>query len=149
MVQNNALETKLAELIAPIAAADNLFLEELRLLRAGKHTTLRITVDLPDGPGGITSDQLDVITRAISDVLDEADPIQSEYNLEVSTPGIDRKLTSARHFSRAIGHLAELKTVTGEKFVARIQTVDAESAVVIPEKKYQKVTKLFMRALVS
>lgn len=146
MVKNNTFEAELVNLIAPIVAEKNLFLEEIRLLRAGKHTTLRVTVDLPDGPGGVNSDQLDEITRAISDLLDLADPINGEYNLEVTTPGTDRKLTTPRHYSRAIGRLTSFQLVNGEKIEARIESIGETGVVVVPEKKVPKSDKVIFES---
>ncbi len=66
----------------------------------GKHKTLQIMAERPDG-------QMDVedcakLSRALSDFLDQQDPIEGEYSLEVSSPGIDRPLTRLRRF-RALG----------------------------------------------
>lgn len=51
------------------------------------------------------------VSRAISEVLDENDPIEGEYSLEVSSPGLDRPLTKAEHFQRFAGYEAKLETV--------------------------------------
>lgn len=142
MVQNNTFEAKLFALISPAVVEKNLFLEEVRLLRAGKQTTLRVVVDLPDGPGGVSADNLDTLTRTISDLLDTADPIRGEYNLEVSTPGAGRKLSTPRHYSRAVGHLAQLQLVSGEKITARIKSADESGIIVVPEEKVPKSDKV-------
>ena len=94
-------ENEIAQLIAPVVAEHGLYLEQVRL----KNAQLRITLDLPEGPGGVDSAQLTAATRAISKVLDAADPIAGAYNLEITTPGAERELLTPRHFSRAIGRL--------------------------------------------
>ncbi|MDR6939073.1 ribosome maturation factor RimP [Arcanobacterium hippocoleae] len=142
MVQNIALEDKIREIVAAEIAIRELYLEEVRIVRAGKFTTVRITVDLPAGQGGVSAAQLDEITRVISDLLDISDPIAGEYNLEISTPGTDRKLSTPRHYSRAIGRLAEFKLIDGTKFQARISATTSHSATVIPEKKVPKSDKV-------
>ncbi|MDU5247894.1 MAG: ribosome maturation factor RimP, partial [Varibaculum cambriense] len=78
-----------------------------------KYTRLVVTVDLPRGPGAVNEEQLSQATLEISRHLDEADPIKGTYNLEVSTPGIERPLEDERHFSRAIGHQVKVKICDG------------------------------------
>lgn len=127
MVDNN--DARIAQLLEPVVDEAGLFLEEVRLVKAGKHSTLRVTVDLPEGPGGVDSTQLTDVSRAISTVLDEEDPINGAYNLEVSTPGATRDLTTARHFSRATGRLVNFRT-EDDAFEARVTGVDGETIVV-------------------
>ncbi|MDU0348533.1 ribosome maturation factor RimP [Actinomyces sp. MRS3W] len=106
-------EQNLRQLLTPVVEAAGLFLEDVRLARAGKYTTARVFVDLPDGPGDLNLDALGEVTRAISDAVDEADPIKGRYTLEVSTPGAERELRTARHFRRAVGHQAAITTGSG------------------------------------
>ncbi|MDU5309330.1 MAG: ribosome maturation factor RimP, partial [Varibaculum cambriense] len=107
------LENELFDLLRPDCEAAGLYLEEVSLKRAGKYTRLVVTVDLPHGPGAVNEDQLSQVTLEISRHLDEADPIKGTYNLEVSTPGIERPLEDERHFSRAIGHQVKVKICDG------------------------------------
>ena len=74
-------------LIAPIVQEEGLYLEDISLKRAGKYSTLIVTVDLPCGAGAVGSEQLEALSREISALLDSADPIPGMYTLEVSTPG--------------------------------------------------------------
>lgn len=87
-----------------LVADHGLFLEDVNIIRAGKHSRLQVVVDKAEGPGGVDSDALEGVTRAISAWCDEVDPINGTYNLEVTTPGIERPLTQWRHFSRALTH---------------------------------------------
>jgi ribosome maturation factor RimP len=76
---------------------------------------LLVTVDRP---GGIDLDGLTEANRAVSRVLDQEDPIPSRYTLEVSSPGVERRLRTPAHFSRAIGETITVKTrpqVAGER----------------------------------
>ena len=107
------LENELVDLLRPDCEAAGLYLEEVSLKRAGKYARLVVTVDLPHGPGAVNEDQLSQVTLEISRHLDEADPIKGTYNLEVSTPGIERPLEDERHFSRAIGHQVKVKICDG------------------------------------
>ena len=102
----NVLET----LIAPAVQAQGYRLVRLRLM-GGKRKTLQILAERPDG-------QMDVedcakLSRAISEVLEAADPISEEYVLEVSSPGIDRPLTAAEDYVRFAGHEARVELAHG------------------------------------
>jgi ribosome maturation factor RimP len=80
----------------------------LRLVRV-KFTggSLQIMAERPDGT--MTIDDCAALSRAISPVLDVEDPIQGSYNLEVSSPGIDRPLVRLEDFERWAGHLARVE----------------------------------------
>ncbi len=80
----------------------------LRLVRV-KFTggTLQIMAERPDGT--MTVDDCAALSRAVSPVLDVEDPIQGSYNLEVSSPGIDRPLVRLEDFERWAGHLARVE----------------------------------------
>jgi len=62
-----------------------------------------------DRPAGLDLDVLADATRAVSRALDEADPIAGTYTLEVSSPGLERRLRTPRHFSRAVGESVKVK----------------------------------------
>jgi ribosome maturation factor RimP len=102
----NFLET----LLAPAVQAQGYRLVRLRLM-GGKRKTLQILAERPDG-------QMDVedcakLSRAVSEVLETADPISEEYVLEVSSPGIDRPLTAPEDFARFAGHDARVELARG------------------------------------
>lgn len=117
---------KLRTIVDPAARSVGLLLEDVVAVQAGRRTIVRATVDLPDGPGGVSSDAIADVTRAISAALDDADPIKGAYTLEVSTPGIDRPLTTPRHFRRAIGRKVEVELVEGTKTGELSEASDAE-----------------------
>ena len=72
---------------------------------------LRVYVDrlTEDGYGWMTSDDCEIVSRYLSDRLDEADPISQNYYLEVSSPGLDRPLISDNDFARFAGSRVEIK----------------------------------------
>lgn len=113
-------ETEIAELIRPAIEDQGLFLESVVLTRAGKYTSLRVTIDLPAGPGGVDSEQLAAATRSVSAILDEVDPVSGAYTLEVSTPGAERSLTDERQFSRAEGRLVKVVLLSGDALTGRV-----------------------------
>lgn len=132
--------TDLHDVLAPIVADAGLFLEEARLAPAGKRTTLRVVVDLPEGPGGVSSDQLTEVSREISRFLDDSPAApKGEYLLEVTTPGATRELATEREFGRAVGryvivhcqgtkHRGLLQSVEGGKITLSIDGTETEFA---------------------
>lgn len=88
------------ELAAPILEEMGLQLWDVIYEKEGSGWYLRYYVDKE---GGIDINSCEAFSRAISDVLDEADPIDGSYTLEVSSPGIERALTRDRHFEALMG----------------------------------------------
>ncbi|OKL55145.1 hypothetical protein BSZ39_00115 [Bowdeniella nasicola] len=124
-------EAELRELLAPVARAAGLIVEDVKIAPAGKKSLLRVTVDLPDGPGSVDSDTLTDVSREISALMDDNDPIKGAYTLEVSTAGITRPLTTPRHFRRTQGHEIEF-IHHDKKLVGRVvDASDADASVTI------------------
>ena len=121
----DAIARRLTELLTPVVEGAGAFLEGIKTTRAGKYSTVRVLVDLPDGPGELGLDALTEVARAVSAALDEADPVKGRYTLEVSTPGAERELSTPRHFRRAVGHDVEL---TVEDTEGAEDTEDTEGA---------------------
>ena len=82
-------------LAAPLAAELGLTLWDVTFTKEGADWYLRIFIDKP---GGVSIDDCVDMTHAVNPVLDSEDPIPQEYTLEVSSPGINRKLTRPEHF---------------------------------------------------
>lgn len=110
----DALACSLTDLLLPVVNDAGLHLESVETTRAGKYSVVRVFVDLVDGPGDLDLDALGSVTAAVSQALDEADPVKGQYTLEVSTPGAERELSTLRHFRRAVGHSARVRTADGE-----------------------------------
>lgn len=85
-------------------------LVRLRLM-GGKRKTLQILAERPDGQMAV--EDCAKLSRALSEVLEAADPISEEYVLEVSSPGIDRPLTAPEDIARFAGHDARVELVRG------------------------------------
>lgn len=98
--------SQLEPLIAPVVEAAGYQLVRLRLM-GGKTKTLQIMAERADGHMDV--EDCAVLSRALSDFLDQEDPIEGEYNLEVSSPGIDRPLTRLKDFARWAGHDAKIE----------------------------------------
>jgi len=99
-------DLRLLELLDPVAEAAGYEIVRLRLMGGGVRR-LQIMGERPDGTMDI--DDCTRLSRAVSEVLDAADPISGEYNLEVSTPGIDRPLTRLKDFETFEGLEARIE----------------------------------------
>jgi ribosome maturation factor RimP len=102
-----AEDLKLLELLDPVAEAAGYAIVRLRLT-GGDHVR-RLQIMAEQGDGTMRVEDCTVLARAVSEVLDAADPIRSEYALEVSSPGIDRPLTRLRDFETWAGYEARLE----------------------------------------
>ena len=101
------MDKKLAELLNPIL--EDLGFEMVRVrLSTSANSTLQIMADGRDTPIGV--DQLAEINTSISTILDVEDPIEENYTLEISSPGIDRPLTRKKDFDSYQGFEAKLET---------------------------------------
>ena len=103
----NTVQTVTA-LAEPIAAQLGVSLWDVRFLKEGATWFLRIFIDRD---GGVSIDDCVEFTHAINPVLDEADPIEQAYCLEVSSPGIERELTRDAHFEKFRGAPVKLRTI--------------------------------------
>ncbi|HAS2709345.1 TPA: ribosome maturation factor RimP [Vibrio cholerae] len=126
------LERQLTEMLeAPVVAA-GYELVGLEFVRAGQHSTLRIFIDHENG---ITVEDCAEVSRQVSAVLDVEDPISVVYNLEVSSPGLERPLFKAAHYEQFIGHEVSivLKMAVGNrrKWKGVIQSIDGETVAVM------------------
>ena len=107
LIANAAIDRRLAEIIQPVIEGMGFELVRVRLM-GGKSSTIQIMADRPDG--GIEVDDCAEISTAISTLLDVEDPIDENYTLEVSSPGIDRPLTRLKDFSTWEGYEVKLET---------------------------------------
>lgn len=100
----------LQDMLEPVIS--NLGYETIRILTVGQvNPTLQIMIDVADGSREINVEDCARVSRALSAVLDEKDPIKDAYSLEVSSPGIDRPLTKPEHFKRFASYLAKVETI--------------------------------------
>ncbi len=109
MRASNPIEEKVVELAEPEAAALGLRLVRVRLSGLKRKRLQVMAERLEDGGMGL--DECEALSRAISERLDGDDPIHGEYDLEVSSPGIDRPLVALEDFARFEGHDAKLETI--------------------------------------
>jgi ribosome maturation factor RimP len=96
------------QLVAPIATELNLELVDVEFVKEGRDYFLRVYVDLPEG--GIDIEQCVQVSERLSAILDENDPIEQNYYLEVSSPGAERPLKKESDFEKAVGKYIYVKT---------------------------------------
>ena len=107
LVAKTAMDRRLAEIIDPILTDMGFELVRVRLM-AGKTRTLQVMADRPEG--GIEVEDCARISTELSANLDVEDPIEEAYDLEVSSPGIDRPLTRLKDFETWEGYEARIET---------------------------------------
>ncbi len=125
------IEKRTEELVMPIIERFGYELWDVEYVKEGSDYYLRIYADKE---GGFTVDDCEAVSRAIDPLLDEEDFISDAYILEVSSPGLTRKLVKDRDFDRSIGRLIRVnlyKAVDGEKsYVGNLTEYDNENLTV-------------------
>lgn len=105
-----ARRSRLRAVVGPVVQAAGYDLEDLTVSRAGRRHVVQVIVD---GDTGVGLDEVAEVSRAVSVALDQAeeagaDLVAGEYQLEVSSPGVDRPLTLPRHWGRNVGRLVKV-----------------------------------------
>lgn len=124
----------LADIIEPVI--DTLGYDTVRILTIGEsNPTIQIMIEHKDYEKELTVDDCAKVSRAISAVMDEKDPIENKYTLEVSSPGLDRPLTKLEHFKRYINYVIKLETINvvekRKRFKGVIENVTEDNQVVL------------------
>jgi ribosome maturation factor RimP len=99
---------KIVNLIEPVLIDMGFELVGVEYISSGKHSVLRIYIDSDTGIG---VDDCEKVSRQVSAIFDVEDPISSHYNLEVSSPGIERPLFKLSHYQRFLGNEIKLRLV--------------------------------------
>jgi len=130
-IKETGLETRIARIVEPVANDMGYSLVRVKVT-AENGCTLQIMAE--DAHGRFTIDDCERLSKDISPALDVEDPIDREYHLEVSSPGIDRPLVRARDFIRYVGHEARVELsdmIEGRKrFRGLIEAADDESVTI-------------------
>lgn len=105
-------------------------LTDLEVRLGGNHGQVRVFID---SPTGIALEDCERVSHAVSALLDVEDPLPGQYDLEVSSPGLDRKLTKVEHYQRFAGKTVKVQTrvaVDGQRrFRGTLVSSDAEKIV--------------------
>ncbi len=106
-----------------IAKENGCYIYDVEYVKEGGDRYLRVYADKEDG--GITIDECEIISRSLGEKLDEINPIKENYILEVSSPGIERKLKTPEHFNKYIGETIDVglyKAVNKSKvFIGKLE----------------------------
>ena len=107
MSRKEVYEQRAEEMILPLVEAQRFELVDVEYVKDAGNWYLRVYIDKE---GGITVDDCELISRAFSDLLDEADFIEDSYILEVSSPGLGRPLKKEKDYARSMGKELEIRT---------------------------------------
>lgn len=132
MSKKEDYEARTEQLLAPIMEAHQFELVDVEYVKEGTNWYLRAYIDKP---GGITIDDCETVSRALSEVLDEEDFIPNAYIMEVSSPGLGRPLKKPKDYERSIGKAVEIRTyraINKEKeFVGALKAYDKDTVTII------------------
>ncbi|WDD97635.1 ribosome maturation factor RimP [Thalassomonas actiniarum] len=124
-------EQKLTEMLRPAVEEVGKELLGIEFISAGNHSVLRLFIDHENG---INVDDCAEVSRQVSAILDVEDPISTEYNLEVSSPGLDRPLFEKAHFEAVIGETIEVRLsmpLNGRrKFKGLLEAIENDTLIV-------------------
>lgn len=120
---------KLRVLLEPVVGRSGAELEDVTEQRAGSRRLIRVVVDRD---GGVSLDDIAEVTRSVSDALDSYDGMgDAAYVLEVTSPGVDRPLTTPRHWRRASGRLVKAVLTAGGELVGRVTAADDDGVTLL------------------
>lgn len=124
MADKKQITDSVFQMANPLAEENGCFVYDVEFKKEGADYVLRVILDVEDDENNSVSiDQCESVSRALSDLLDENDPIDQEYMLEVTSPGIDRPLKKESDFERFKGRSVDIglyKAVGGSKTVSGI-----------------------------
>ncbi len=130
MMKTQKLTDKLQTLLEPGAQAVGFSIWSVEYIQQGDTPVLRVYID---GPNGINVDDCAAVSWQVSGLLELEDPLPGKYNLEVSSPGLDRPLVKPEHFILSIGRQVKVNTYTHvlgrKRFTGLLMEADATKAV--------------------
>lgn len=131
MSKREIYEQKTEEILLPIMEEYGFELVDVEYVKEGSNWYLRAYIDKP---GGITVNDCEVVSRRLSDILDEKDYIEESYIMEVSSPGLGRPLKKEKDFKRSLGEEVEVRTyrMTDKKkeFTGILKSYDADTVTI-------------------
>lgn len=124
----------LTELIRPVVAAMGCELWGVEHLAMGRHSTLKIYIDSSDG---INVDDCAKVSRQVGSLLDVEDSIKGEYTLEVSSPGLDRRLFSLEQYQAFAGALVKIRLKRPfdgkRRFAGRLRGIEGDEVILVQQ----------------
>ena len=125
MSKHEDYEQRTQKLLEPILEKNSYELYDVEFVKEAGNWYLRVYIDKE---GGITIDDCELVSRTLSDLLDEHDFISESYMLEVSSPGLGRRLRKDKHFEKSIGEEVEVKLFRPinkkKEYIGRLKSFD-------------------------
>jgi ribosome maturation factor RimP len=122
------IDQKLEEAITLAVKGCGVDLYDIQLTKEHKTNILRVFIT---SKNGVSLEDCAKVSRMISPLLDVEDPISGKYNLEVSSPGIERKLKSLHHFQCSVGENVKIKEYSTETFKGEILNVSEDGLITV------------------
>jgi ribosome maturation factor RimP len=134
-MDRSAVTQRIWELAEPVALAAGLELVDVQYRSESGRMILRLLLDRPEG--GVTLEEITRASRELGDVLDAHDPIPGHYQLECSSPGLNRPLVREAHFARAVGKQVRVRTReplnSRRQFRGRLDAVTVEGVTIVEQ----------------
>lgn len=134
MSKREDYETRFEKILLPITKENGVEIYDVEYVKEGSDWYLRAYIDKP---GGVTIEDCEKVSRAVSDIIDKEDFITDAYILEVSSPGLGRALKKDKHLMKSIGEKVEVKTYKPiekqKEFSGILKAFDQESITIEPE----------------
>ena len=147
MSKKDIYEQKTEEILLPIMEKHGFELWDVEYVKEGSNWYLRAYIDKP---GGIFVNDCEIVSRELSDILDEKDFISDAYILEVSSPGLGRPLKKEKDFMRSIGQEVEIRTYRmvdkQKEFVGILTAFDKDTVTIEQE---DETTRTFDRSEIA
>ena len=131
MASKGNIAARVSELIYPTVTELGYSIWDVEYVKEGADWHLRVTID---SPNGIDINDCEKVHRAIDPVLDESDPIEDAYYLDVSSPGLERDIRTPEHYKACVGEKIEVKLFTAHEgmknFVGKLEAYSDEGETV-------------------
>ena len=141
MTKREEYESKTEKLLQPLMEKNNFELVDVEYVKEAGNYYLRAYIDKE---GGITINDCELVSRALSDILDEKDFIPDAYILEVSSPGLGRQLKKEKDFKRSIGEEVEIKLYKPmdkkKELIGLLEDFDVENLYITTEGSEEPLT---------
>ena len=118
MSKSGSVEKKVEELLLPIMEKNQFELVDVEFVKEGQNWYLRVFIDKSTG---VSIDDCELVSKALEKALDEKDPIEQAYILEVSSPGLDRPLKKETDFVKYAGEIVDIKLYKARNGVKEFQ----------------------------
>ena len=141
MAKGYSIAERVEALVAPCITELGYRIWDVEYVKEGAEWYLRVTLDSDDG---IDIDDCEKVSRAINPIIDEADPIEDFYYLEVSSPGLERVLRKSEHFEASIGSEVEIRLFAPDEnkkksYVGILSAYDEETLTIEADQASQKI----------